>query len=167
MKKPRLNGVLTAINQLFLWYVVPNMKNLVQMYSFLLFTHNIFILILQINKRLTIIVEMTQPYKVIMKLWGDKIPMSPGRQRFYVTSQRFFAVRAQNAVRCRADGKDSTWRHEESLPSAENVLSVLRPDIRQWWRTFRKWRKSCLHADGGLVRYFEVGTCMKNYIMPK
>ena len=54
MKKPRLNGVLTAINQLFLWFVVPIMKNLVQIYSFLLFTHNIFNLILQINKRLTI-----------------------------------------------------------------------------------------------------------------
>ena len=38
--------------------------------------------------------------------------MSSGRQRFFV-------VRAQNVIRCRADDEDSTWRHVESSSSAK------------------------------------------------
>ena len=56
--------------------------------------------------------------------------MSSGRQRFFI-------VRAQNAIRCRADDEDSTWRHVESSSSANISLSVLCSETRQWWRTFR------------------------------
>ena len=56
--------------------------------------------------------------------------------------QRFFVVRAQNAIRCRADDQDYTWRHVESSSSAKIFLSVLCSEMRQWWRTFRNRRNS-------------------------
>ena len=37
------------------------------------------------------------------------------------------------------------WPWKESLPSAKNLLSVLRRETRQWWRVFRKQRSCCLH----------------------
>ena len=61
--------------------------------------------------------------------------MFPGRRRFFV-------VRAQNVIRCRADDEDSTWRHVESS-SATKIF---------WAYYARKRDSDDTHFETGAIR---------------